>query len=437
MNTLTPELIGKFRAYAANDSTVKTLNAAMAKTELKDLAFIPMNAAKLDGPFEIEIKTHGITAQKISGRCWMFAFMNLLRERVIENCGLNDFELSGNYLAFYDKLEKANNALEMAIAHGDKPISDRMMEYILKGFGDGGHWGMGVDLVKKYGVVPKYVMPETYQSTHTASFLRLFQSLVRKDIFELRTMIANGEDPTARKEEMMAEIYKMECIVFGEPVETFDFEYKNKDDQYECHRNLTPKAFYDKYIAMDFDQYITVANYPLPDVPVNKPFVFHYSGNMIENDIWKLNLSQEDLEELCLKQLKDGELVWFGCDSQAFGARIEGIWDPDCFAYEGLLGNIDYYMDKTQRLVHHDSVTTHAMVFCGVSFNEDGTPNRWKIENSWGDEVGKKGYFVCSEKYFKEYVYEAIINKKYLSETQLKMLEMEATQLTPWEADFL
>lgn len=437
MNTLTPELISKFRQHAAQDASVKALNAAMAKTELKDLAFIPMNAAKLDGPFEIELSTHGITAQKVSGRCWMFAFMNVLREKVIENCNLKDFELSGNYLAFYDKLEKANNALETAIAYADQPITDRMMEYVLGGFGDGGEWCMGVDLVKKYGIVPKYVMPESYQSTHTASFMRLFQSLVRKDIFELRTMIANGEDPTARKEEMMAEIYKMECIVFGEPVECFDFEYKDADGNYVCDRNLTPKAFYDKYINVDFDQYVTVTHYPIPQVPVNKPFEFHYSGNMIESNVSKLNLSQEELEELCVKQLKDGELVWFGCDSQAFGARIEGIWDPDCFAYSELLGNIDYYMDKTQRIIHHDSVTTHAMVFCGINFDENGTPNRWKIENSWGDEVGKKGYFVCSEKYFKEFVNEAIINRKHLSKEQLALLEKEPTHLEPWEAYFL
>lgn len=437
MNPLTLEHIEKFRENATKDCSVRTLNAAMGRADIKDLAFLPLESAKLQGPFSLELKTRGITAQKISGRCWMFAFMNVLREVVAEKCNLEKFGISGNYLAFFDKLEKANNALESAIAHADKPLSDRMTEYILGCFGDGGNWTMAVDLVKKYGVVPNYVMPESYQSTHTANFMTLFKTLVRKDIAELRAMVQKGEDPTARKEEMMAEIFKMECIVFGEPTKSFDFEYKDKDGEYHVDRGLTPKAFFDKYIGMDLNEYVTVTNYPIDALPMNGPYTYHCDGNMIENNCTCLNLTSEALENLCLTQLKAGELVWFGCDSTAFGARAEGIWDPDCFDYEGLLGNVSLYMDKKVRLEHHDTSATHAMVLMGVNFDKDGKPNRWKIENSWGDEVGQKGYFVCSEKYFKEYVYEAIINKKHLTQAQLEMLKQQPVVIEPWVADKL
>jgi len=439
MNTITPELIAKCREYTSRDKNVRTLNAAMGKTDLKDLAYIKMNGAKLDGPYEIEIKTRGITAQRQSGRCWMFAFMNVLRECVAEKCNMDaPFELSGNHLAFYDKLEKANNILEMAIATADRPLTDRILGYILAGYGDGGHWSMCVDVAKKYGVVPKSVMPELHHSENTGSFMRLLMSLVRKDIAELREMIARGEDPLPRKEEMLAEIYKAQCIAFGEPVQVFDFEYTDKDGKIHVDRDLTPHTFLDKYVGYAFDEYVNVANYPVSFLKEDTPFTFHHSGNMIDKNMWKLNISQEAMEELCLKQLRAGEVVYFGCDSGAFGGRFDGIWDPDCFIYEDLLGGVECFMDdRGKRLEYHESITTHNMVLCGVNFDRDGKPNRWKIENSWGAECGKNGYFVCSEKYFKNYVYEMVINKKYFSEEQLQMLEKEPVQLTPWDGDSL
>ena len=58
--------------------------------------------------FSVLVKTNNITNQKQSGRCWMFSTLNVLRQRVIEKCKLEDFSISPTYLAFYDKLEKAN-----------------------------------------------------------------------------------------------------------------------------------------------------------------------------------------------------------------------------------------------------------------------------------------------------------------------------------------
>ena len=217
MSPVTQEMLLRFREEEKTKKEITTLQAAMAKCELQDLAYVPSAAARLNGEFTVELKTRGITWQQKSGRCWLYAVMNILREKAADKCGLEKFELSGNYLSFYDKLEKANNVLEMAVRYADRPLSDRMNEYILEGFHDGGYWDMAVDLVRKYGVVPQNVMPETYQSTHTEKFRKLLSSLLRKDILLLRSAVRNGEDPVPLKTKMLEEVYRMECIAFGEP----------------------------------------------------------------------------------------------------------------------------------------------------------------------------------------------------------------------------
>jgi bleomycin hydrolase len=437
MKEITQELLNRFREQETQRRSLKTLQAALAKTALKDLAYVPAAAAKLNGDFAVELKTRGVTWQQNSGRCWLYAVLNILRERISEDCNLDKFELSANYLSFYDKLEKANNFLEMVIENASKPLNDRMMEYILEGIHDGGYWDMAVDLVAKYGVVPASVMPETYQSTHTAKFLTLYNSLLRKDAAKLRAVIAAGGDAQAEKEAMLEEIYRMECVCFGEPPAAFCFEYRDRDNVYHCDRDLTGLSFCKKYVGDVLSDYITVTNHPTHGLPMNLHYVFHYIGSMANRDVVNLNLSAEEMEELTVKQLRDGEPVWFGCDSGAYNDRENGVWDPASLDFSGLMGGIDFDLPKGERLEYHDSFATHAMIFVGVNFDRNGRPDRWKIENSWGEEVGKKGYFVCSEAYFREYVYEVIVRKKHLSEAQLALLDQSPVRIQPWESDWL
>ena len=312
-----------------------------------------------------------------------------------------------------------------------------MMEYVLGGVGDGGYWDMATDLVKKYGVVPASVMPETWQSTHTEKFLKLLNSLLRKDAGKLRAVIAAGEDPQPVKEAMLEEVYRMECIAFGEPPKCFSFEYRDKNNEYHCVRDLTGRAFYERFVGDALDDYITVTNHPTHGLPMNLYYVFHYMGSMANRDVINLNLTLEEMEALTVKQLRDGEPVWFGCDAGAYGDRDKGVWDPDSVNWSGLMGGVDFEMSKGDRLEYHDSFATHAMIFVGVNFDENGTPDRWKIENSWGEDVGKKGYFVCSEAYFREYVYEVIVRKKHLTDAQRALLEQPPVRIQPWEGDWL
>ena len=435
MKELTPDLLQEFsRSYAQKDGA-QTLHTMLYKTDMADLSYVPLKGAALKGAFSVEVKTRGITAQEQSGRCWLFAALNILREKVAEKCKRDEFELSQNYLSFYDKLEKSNNVLQMVIDHAHEPIKGELMQYVLQGVADGGYWCEAVDLVEKYGVVPKQVQPETYQSSHTARFVSTINRLVRKDAWELRELVLAGKDPYARKKEMMQEIYDAQCIAFGEPVQTFDFSYRDKDKVYHEERNLTPLDFYHQYVEGSLRDYVAIVNEPTEIMPLNKPIQFHGVENMVGRDMLALNLPQKEMEALCVKQLEAGDAIWFACDAGAYGARKEGVWDPESVCCEALLGGFSTAMPKGRRLEYNSSSATHAMILVGVHFDETGVPDRWKIENSWGKDVGDGGYFVCSEKYFEDFVYEAVIHKKHLTEAQRKMLEEEPVIINAWDED--
>lgn len=432
---ISPELLSRLEEREQKDAELAPHAAVLAKTEMSELAFVPYKAAELRGAFSVEVKTRGITAQKKSGRCWMFAAMNICREIVAEKCGLEQFELSQNYLTFYDKLEKCNNLLDMAMEHAGEPLTGQMWQYILTGLNDGGFWCQAVDLIEKYGCVPKDAFPETFQSEHTELFLREINLLLRKDFEILRDLIQDGkkEEALQRKEEMLAEIYRAECMAFGKPPKTFTFSYRDKDDHFVTDRDLTPKTFYDRYIGLSLRDYVPILSEPNKQEHV--PIVFHGSENMTGRDLSALNLPESEMEELCVKQLRGGEPIWFACDSRAFEDRKEGVWDPDSVDYASLLGGFDDTMSKSSRLDYRQSMAVHAMILVGVNFDADGKPDRWKIENSWGEEAGRKGYFVCSEKYFREFVYEAVISQKYLTEKQKQELQKEPVRIQPWEEE--
>ena len=411
----------------------KVFTAAAAKTVLSDVALSPMDAAKLEHTFSIEILTRGITNQKKSGRCWLFASMNMMRELVAEHCNMEKFELSGNYLAFWDKFEKMNFFLEAIIDSADLEVSDRTVNWILSGLNDGGQWDMMVSLIQKYGIVPSSVMPETFQSNETRNMSQILNMKLRKDAIELRKLVQEGKDPSKRKEEMLEELFKALCICFGRPVDRFDFAYTDKEHHYRIEYDMTPRSFYEKYIKLPLEDYVSVINAPTQDKPYGKTYTVKYLGNVVGRNIRYLNLPMEALKKLAVQQMKDGEPVWFGSDCRKYDSRTDGIWDQNSFVYGEILGGLDLSMTKEERLDYADSAMNHAMLLTGVNLDRDGKPNRWKIENSWGEEPGKKGYFVASDAWFDEFTYQVIINKKYLTDEWKQALEEEPIELAPWD----
>lgn len=430
---ITMEMIQRFQKNYDEDAMAKVLTAAASKTALSDIALSPMDAAKLEHTFSIEIPTRGITNQKKSGRCWLFASMNMMRELVAKNCNMEKFELSGNYLAFWDKFEKMNFFLEAIIDSADLEVSDRTVNWILSGLNDGGQWDMMVSLIQKYGIVPSSVMPETFQSNETRNMSQILNMKLRKDAIELRKLVQEGVDPSKRKEEMLEELFKALCICFGRPVDRFDFAYTDKEHHYHIEYDMTPRSFYEKYIKLSLEDYVSVINAPTQDKPYGKTYTVKYLGNVVGRNICYLNLPVEELKKLAVQQMKDGEPVWFGSDCGKYGSRTDGIWDQNSFVYGEILGGLDLSMTKEERLDYADSAMNHAMLLTGVNLDSDGKPNRWKIENSWGEEPGKKGYFAASDAWFDEFTYQVIINKKYLKEEWKLALEEEPIELAPWD----
>ncbi len=430
---ITPEMLAKFSAAYDSNPVYKTLTVAVSKNDLAELACDVMQTTKDQFAFAIDLPTVGVTNQRASGRCWLFAGMNVLREIVAKKANADRIEISQNYIAFWDKFEKINYCLESIIDTANLPTSDRTVNWILGGLQDGGQWDMVVDLVKKYGVVPISVMPETQQSCNTRSVTQMVNMKLREYAVELRALVAEGKDPQPRKEEMLCEMYRVLCICFGKPVEKFDFEWIDKDKVYHADRGLTPKEFYDKYVGLDLDDYVSVINGPTADKPFGKSYTVDYLGNVVGGKIKYLNVPMDTLKKLVVDQLKSGEVVWFGSDCGKYGDRKGGVWDIDAFHYGELLGGLTFNLTKEQRLDYRDSAMNHAMVITGVNFGADGEPDRWKIENSWGDEAGNHGYFVASAKWFDEFTYQAVINRKFLSPALNAAYDADPIVLKPWD----
>lgn len=387
--------------------------------------------------FSISLEQGAVTNQKRSGRCWMFAALNCMRFQVIKKQNLEDFELSQSYPLFYDKLEKANYFLESILDTLDEPTDGRLIAHLLAApLNDGGQWDMLCSIVEKYGLVPKMAMPESVSSSATQEMVSYMTEKLREYACVLRKGHKAGksmEQLKKEKEAMMETVYRMLCISLGKPPRTFTFEYRDKDGNFHREANLTPKAFYEKYVGLRLDDYVSVINAPTEDKPFYRSYTVQYLGNVKEGRPVKyVNLPIEEMKQAAIAQLKDGEPVWFGCDVGKRSFRDGGLMDTGIYDVETLF-DTDFPMTKAERLEYGQSLMTHAMVFQGVNLDENGKPDRWRVENSWGEEAGKKGYFVMSDRWFDEYNYQVVVNKKYLSSKALEAYEKEPVRLNPWD----
>ncbi len=434
--TLSLELIEAFREKFDSDPGMKLRMNATVKNGVDSTAIDYRAISDMRHTFSIELETGKITAQKQSGRCWLFAACNTMRMEVMRRCNLDTFELSQAWLFFWDKLEKSNYFLENILETLDEPTDSQLIIWLLGApVNDGGQWEMVTSLVAKYGVVPKYAMPESFSSSQSARLNKFLTLKLREYASILREEHQKGssvEELASRKEEMLREVYDMLCICLGTPPKTFDFEYRDKDKKFTRDRGLTPHKFYDKYVGRVLDDYISLINAPTADKPYYNTFTVRFLGNVRGGRSVKyLNLPVEELKKLAVDQLSDSEPVWFGCDVGQMLDRDSGTMCMDTFDVENLF-RMRFGLDKAGRLDYRESCMTHAMVFMGVNIL-DGKPNRWKVENSWGDKIGNDGWFIMSDDWFSEYTYQVVINKKHLSKKLLAAYEQSPIVLAPWD----
>ena len=397
-----------------------------------------VNALK-DEPFafNVDIKNGEVTNQKQSGRCWMFASMNVLRNIVIKKFNLENFELSQSYTLFWDKLERCNYYMEAVIEKANEPLEDRVMDYLMSDLlSDGGQWDMFVNIVKKYGLVPKYAYPESQTSSATVQLNKYLCKILRNYTTELRDAVKNEGVQKARelKEEVLKDVYNVLTSTLGQMPEKFDVVLHDKDGKLIEDKGMDAHSFFDKYIGVEIDQYISLINSPTEDKPFNQTYTIKYLGNIIEGKIVKhLNLPIEELKKAAVKQLKDGYPVWFGCDvgRSSVVEDERAMLDTKAVDYESLF-NVDLKLSKEDALDYGYSMMTHAMTFTGVQMNGN-EPLRFKVENSWGEKFGYKGHFVMTSDWFDQYVYQVVVNKKYLTEKSRKDYEKEPKELKPWD----
>ncbi|NEG56049.1 C1 family peptidase [Bifidobacterium platyrrhinorum] len=452
-----------FNASRANRvaATAATSTGVLrAATDYRGLRALPRD------DFSIELKQGSVTAQERSGRCWMFAGLNTLRHDVIRRWDLDDFEFSETYLFFYDKIEKSNFYLDQVLATLDEPTDSRLFQAINDyPADDGGWWQMFASLAGKYGLVPKSAYPETANSRDSDAFTQYLNAKLREFALELRTRHAAGEGVDAlraRVRERMDDVYRIVAVALGEPPRTFDWTARRKDDDDDAgdrktaegsdagktgkkaddgfvkgglisEHGITPLDFYAKYVKQDLDDYVGVVNAPMARTPFGRLYRLAHTGNVVGgHPIEFANVGMDVFKKAVIDQLKSGRPVWFACDCDQFSLRGEGVFSRDVVRVEDLFG-IEYTMGKGDRLEYGVSPSNHAMTLIGVNLDADGRPNRWKIENSWGKDAGRDGYFVASDAWFDEYVNEATIHTDVLDEPVRAVFATEPVMVQPWE----
>ena len=425
-----------FAEYEANDKFRALENAITHNGLLKSLE-TRQSEVENDHVFSIDLTKDEVANQKASGRCWMFAALNTFRHKLISDFQLENFELSQAHTFFWDKYEKSNWFLEQIIATADQELGSRKVKFLLDTpQQDGGQWDMVVALFEKYGVVPKTIYPESISSSASREMNQYLNKLLRQDAQILRESISAGADKQqiqAKKEVLLQEIFNYLAMNLGLPPRHFDFAYRDKENNYHVEKQMTPQAFYEKYVGLKLSDYVSVINAPTADKPFGKSYTVEMLGNVVgSRDVRYINLPMARFKELAIAQMQAGETVWFGSDVGQLSDRQKGILATNTYDFSSAM-DIELSQDKAGRLDYSESLMTHAMVLTGVDLDENGKAVKWKVENSWGDKVGQKGYFVASDTWMDEFTYQIVVRKEFLTADELSAYEATPTVLAPWD----
>ena len=425
-----------YAAYEANPKFAAMENAISHNGLLTSLE--KRSSAVENTPvFSLDLTKDKVSDQKASGRCWMFAALNTFRHKMIAGFQLEDFELSQAYTFFWDKYEKSNWFLEQVLATADQELTSRKVKFLLDTpQQDGGQWDMVVSLFEKYGVVPKSVYPESISSSNSRELNQILNKLLRQDAQILRELVAEGANSAelqAKKEELLQEVFNFLAMNLGLPPRQFDFSYRDKDNNFHSESGLTPQVFFKKYVDLKLDDYVSIINAPTVDKPYGKSYTVEMLGNVVgSKPVRYLNVEMDRLKELAIAQMQAGETVWFGSDVGQSSNRKAGIMADGMYDFTSSM-DIQLTQDKAGRLDYSESLMTHAMVLTGVDLDENEKAKKWKVENSWGEKVGNKGYFVASDSWMDEYTYQIVVRKEFLTEAELAAYEAEPIVLAPWD----
>jgi len=432
---LSPAALQSLRDSLQMTPQLRADRNALANHSIRSLVIDQNALLQTDNYFTHVIKDPGsITNQKATGRCWLFAGLNMLRPEVMNKYNMKDFTLSQAYEQFYQKLEASNRSLELAIALRNESIHSRRMDTLLKDIiSDGGNWNYAQALIDKYGAVPNSVMPDDYAASHTNEMVGLLATRLRKAVVQIREASAKGESIEQMrtiKTAALKDVYKILVLCLGEPPQSFQWRYETKDGKVTPLKTYTPVAFYKEFLGRDLNNYVRFVNYP--GQPMHAKLGWAWERGMADHeDLWAINITAKEMQDMALASVMADQPVWFGADSGADGDRPAGLWKDGLVDSKDLFG-IDFSMDKKDALAFDNSTPDHAMVFTGVDV-QNGVPDKWKVENSWGTKVGDKGWFTIGNKWFHQNVFEVIIDKRFVPPELLQLLNKKPVVLPPWD----
>ena len=432
---VTEAQIEEFRKSFDSDPSATVAQNAVSNVDLSTLALRRDLVQNMDFSFSTKLDEWGATNQRRSGRCWLFATLNLFRVGAMKKMNLKNFEFSQAHIHFWDKLERANHFLEAILETSDRPVDDRTIHFLLSDpIGDGGQWNMATNLIRKHGLVPMSAYPESHSSSSTRSMNTVLKDILRTTASEIRGILAGGgsnNEARKHKEQRMKEIWRVLCIHLGTPPEKFDWQWRDKDNEFHRKGTMTPLEFVDEYVEVDWEEYICIVNDP------RNEYYRTYTVDFLQNvaggpPVVYLNVPSDEMKDITQRLLEDGIPVWMGCDVGKNMARKRGLWDAELYDLKGLYG-IQFGMEKADRLRFGQTMMTHAMLFTGVDV-VDGKPRRWRVENSWGSEDnGEKGFYTMNDNWYDEHMFEIAAPKDYLTDEMKSGLEGDPVVLPAWD----
>ena len=432
---VTKSQIEEFRKSFDSDPSATVAQNAVSNADLSTLALRRDLVQDMDFSFSTKLDDWNATNQRRSGRCWLFATLNLFRVGAMRKMNVKKFEFSQAHIHFWDKLERANHFLEAILETSDRPVDDRTIHFLLSDpIGDGGQWNMATNLIRKHGLVPMSAYPESHSSSNTRSMNTVLKDILRTTASEIRKILDDGgsnNEARRHKEGRMKDIWRVLCIHLGTPPEKFDWQWRDKDNEFHRKGTMTPLEFVDEYVEVDWEEYICIVNDP------RNEYYRTYTVDFLQNvaggpPVVYLNVPSNEMKDITQRLLEDGTPVWMGCDVGKNMARKRGLWDAELYDLKGLYG-IQFGMEKADRLRFGQTMMTHAMLFTGVDV-VDGKPRRWRVENSWGSEdSGEKGFYTMNDNWYDEHMFEIAAPKDYLTDEMKSGLKGDPIVLPAWD----